>query len=249
MKNLVIKTLLLGMLWSGAVSANAQEAAVDSTPKTQTLLGSAKLKSLGIFVAPTGEFTSVGGNNTWANGASAGLVFNRHWSVGVFGNNTQAVATPLSDNTGLQLRTMQGGGFVEYTFAPHSLVHISMPIQFGGGVARLDSINAVRPGRGNRDFGFNNNNGSQVYFVQPNLRAEMNVARTIKVFAGAGYRLSFGDDLTYTNASGTTSSYANSQLAGFSAQAGVKLGLFGINTQRKPRFPKFGKRKHSHQED
>ncbi len=248
------KSFLMSLILGGGAFAQAQDVtnapvtSTDTSGKTRTLLSGVKVKYIGLYVAPEAQYTSVAGNFTYGGGASAGIVFNKRWSFGVFGSQTKAIATTFSDNTGLQLRTMQGGGFVEYTFSPNSVFHISLPLQFGGGVARLDSVNSTRPnyGRGGRDFGgiSNNTPNQQIFFVQPNLRAELNVARTIKVFAGAGYRLSFGDNVSYPNVSGTTSTLANSQLGGFSSQVGIKVGLFDINTQRKPNLRFWKKHRH-----
>ncbi|MFM2269372.1 MAG: hypothetical protein RL757_2813 [Bacteroidota bacterium] len=247
------KSFLMCLILGGSVFARAQDVMnapvtnADTSGKTRTLLSGAKVKYIGFYVAPEAQYTSVAGNFTYGGGVSAGMVFNKRWSIGVFGTQTEAIATTFSDNTGLQLRTMQGGGFVEYTFSPNSVFHISLPVQFGGGMARLDSVNSSRSnyGRGGRDFGgINNANNQQIFFIQPNLRAELNVARMVKVFAGAGYRLSFGDNVSYPNASGTTSALANSQLGGFSSQVGIKVGLFDINMQRKLNLRFWKKHRH-----
>jgi hypothetical protein len=84
----------------------------------------------------------------------------------------------------LDLRMGYGGGWLEYTFAPLKLVHLSAGVLIGGGEVSL----AFRHGGAyGRNDGF--------FVAEPTLVAELNLAKHVRVDVGAAYRWIAGADL------------------------------------------------------
>ncbi len=218
----------------GAVSCFAQQDTM------HTLIKSAKIKYVGFYVAPEFQYGQAGGAfNTYA-GSSAMFIFNKKLAVGVTATrNTQSTFSPSSVSP-LLLRTTFGGAKLEYTFNPNSPIHLTMPLVIGYGSARVDSaVYTVRTSKGKDNWnhnGFGRNSGLQTeYFVvQPGLQLETNVVRFIKLYAGVNYRLGFPNETA-------TSPLTKTSLNGFSANVGLKVGLFDFYTQ--DRNWKFWKKK------
>lgn len=210
--------------------------------KTQTLLGSAKLRYIGIAIAPEAQGFMAADGFGGAVGNSVALIFNRRWSLGASGFMSRGFDPKLSDNTGLAMRYAGGGGFLEFTPRPYRMLHLSFPLFVGAGSVRLDSIGARghdfnwpdRPGHGDGFGRHDDNNREYFWIVQPNVRAELNIARFARLYAGVGYRFAVGPTaLDYPNASGGTSTLNTADLSGLTLQTGLKLGFFEFRLKRK----------------
>jgi hypothetical protein len=188
---------------------------------TKTLIHFKRPQYLGIYIAPEFQYGQLGGDFTSFNGGSFMLLLNKKWAVGITGMGNSVQNYSPSNVTPQYLRSGFGGLKLEYTPRPNSAVHVSFPLVIGAAYASQDT-NArwVGGGRG-RDDNRNwerNNNVSQFVVVQPSMQIEANLFRFAKIFGGINYRLMF--DAQTTN----TVTKANAQ--GFSANVGLKLGLF-----------------------
>lgn len=191
----------------------------------RTLFQRKSLQTIGLYVAPEVQYGAAYGDYTPYTGASAALVFNQRWELGIAAyRNALDNFSPASVSP-LYARTMYGGVKVGYTFRPSSLVHVGVSVLGGGGYGNTSS--STRGYRGDfRDHDFNRDslrNGNGYGVVQPAILLEMNLFRWAKLFANAGYRFAFNDSATATT----------NPLQGASGSIGLKLGLFDWNIRRK----------------
>lgn len=216
------KTLILcaslGLVCSASVMAQ------DSTKSSmKTIFGAKKAKVkvnyLGIYLAPEYQYGQVGGNFTSLSGAALMLQFNKKFAIGAtgFGSFRNRQATELNANF--------GGLKMEYTVKPDAAVHVSFPLVIGVGGNGFEFDNDGR-GRGrDRDFDDmfdDDNHGNMSRIIQPGVNVEANLNRYAKFYVGANYRFAFSH-----NSSNTT------DLSGFAANAGLKLGIFDYSLKKK----------------
>lgn len=231
--------LLLCILLSSAMVLRAQSDAntMVVSDTTKTLFSKVKISTLGIYVAPEAQYSQMASEFTLLHGASLMAIVNKKFAVGATFTSNQRSFTPkeINANEALGLRYRSSGLRLEYSFSPHKLIHLSIPITLGFGHASVDSINAVlrdydhdRDGRsGRREF----RNGSSFGYIQPALNLDVNVFKYGKCFIGAGYRINV---YTEENTSALVN-LTNAQLSGLTIQTGLKLGIFGVNVKRKPK--------------
>lgn len=223
---IVLSALLMGF---GSITALGQDSTKSSI---QTIFkkkkGGAKLNYLGVYIAPEYQFGQVGGVFTSLTGGSFMLQFNKKFAVGVTGYSSFR-----NRSTGVDGRF--GGLKFEYTVKPDAAIHVSFPLVIGmagnnfhfGEYERNDI-------RGEKDDDFDSNVGTKsrrnnksskntYHLIQPGVMAEANLYRFVKVFVGANYRFAFNNN------------GLNSDFKGFSANVGVKLGIFDYAIKRKPK--------------
>jgi hypothetical protein len=223
----IFKTSLALMLVTTMLHAQDK----DSTDRIKTIF-SGKMKKaapkyLGIYASPEFQYGQINGTMTPMIGGSAGILIDKKMSIG-FGGFVTARGPQKSGTASVM--SAFGGPKLEYTFNPNSPVHISIPLLFGAGYARTDTLGLLdRDGRNKgRDWG---KNGNGYFVLQPGINLEANVFRVFKIFAGASYRIS----KPFDSNTGNTSSTA---LNGFSANVGLKVGFFDFklsNLSRKNR--------------
>jgi hypothetical protein len=210
-----------------------------------TLVKLSKPKYLGFYFAPEYQYGQAGGAFNSYVGNSAMLILNKKFALGVSGyTNTQESFSPKTVSP-LLLRSTFGGVRMEYTVNPNSAVHVSFPLLIGAGVAQADSVSYVSRidttenqggGKGNHGFGNNFENGyknrgisSSYFVVQPGIHLEANLVRAVKVYVGANYRIGIPLETVATP-------LAKGTLNGLSFSAGVKVGLFDFDLQKKRHF-------------
>lgn len=128
---------------------------------------------------------------------------------GGFGLANRIPAPPAAQKPGeeLDLEMGYGGGWLEYTFAPVRLVHVSVGALVGGGGLSL----AWRHG------GSYGSRSDSFFVTEPAVVAELNLARSIRLDLGAAYRWIVGADMV---------GLSRSDVSGFSLVAAVKFGRF-----------------------
>jgi hypothetical protein len=208
-----------------------------------TLIKPAKLKYLGVYVAPEMQIGQVAGSTFIPYlGNSAMFLLNKRFAFGVTGHFGARENFTPAGYTGLRINNAFGGAKIEYTTRPNSVVHVSFPLIVGGGNLRADSLVYTRfTTTGNdRDRGGRRRGGfEQAYFiVQPGINLEVNVARPIKFFVGASYRIGVAN-------STPTAPITADAMNGFAINTGLKVGLFDfdLKKERKSPFRKFWKKK------
>ncbi|MFN8353778.1 MAG: hypothetical protein U0Y10_05020 [Spirosomataceae bacterium] len=213
-----VATLAVAVMVS-FVSFGQEKEIQPSDNQTKTLFSRSsfkfsKLRYIGVYVAPTFQYGQVDGSFEPMVGGSVSVLFNKRFSIGVAGYGTAPTRRFSND-----LRLAYGGGKLEYTFFPNQVVHFSVPLLIGGGFASNSN---------DFDFGGRGRNGSSFFVVQPGLTAEVNLLRYLKLFGGANYRVAMGVDNH-----NTTTTFTNAQLSGFTAEIGVKAGIFDASIRRK----------------
>ena len=213
------KTLLMVSFALLAFTGFAQKQ--DST-EMKTLFKTGKnekcsINTLGVYFAPEFQYGQIGTSNSALHGASMMLLINKKWGIGT---------TMYSNRKGGNDQMNSFGGLkLEYTFKPNSVFHFTIPLVIGMGrtgdfnTIRQDNFGQGRPPRGGHSDSFDN--GSMTRIIQPGIMAEANVFKYMKVFAGANYRFAFD-----------RSGY-NADMAGFTASAGLKFGVFDYKLHQK----------------
>jgi hypothetical protein len=237
MKKLFFMALLLCLFTNVNVAQSTDSTLVVTNKETKTLFNSIKpkVKTLGLYVAPSAQYFGAVGAYSAAQGTSFMLLFNQRFAIGASGNFSSYFTPSALNNAGLRMQYATAGAQLEYTFAPHRLIHFSVPLLVGAGMARVDSTSSVSShdddddwdwhgkGRNRRSYAYEAN---PFFIVQPGLNIEMNVFRFAKLFIGANYRAVIGNTTVAYPVAATTAKVTNSQLSGASFQIGVKLGYF-----------------------
>lgn len=232
--------LLALSLWSLSINAQSDSTNLSIPKTTQTLAKviKPKVKKIGLYVASDAQFFASAGNSGFASGATGALIFNERFSVGLHGAMSEAFTPTDLNNPALKLNYALAGAHMEYTFAPHRLVHVTFPLFVGAGSASIDSLRTYRySGKGhNDDWGgnrYNRNDYNSFFVVQPGLRLEMNVIRFVKVYIGANYRAVIGDNNVTYPVGASRTNVTNAQLSGISLSAGLKVGFFDFSSRKK----------------
>ena len=217
MKKTIAITLLT--LSISIFKSNAQEPA-------KTLFKTPTINQVGLYVAPEYQYGQLKNQFTSLGGASLMLLVNQQFAFGFSGQRSLDQSFSPSGISPLYLHSGMGGLKLEYTPKPASAVHVSFPLFIGMGFAQADSsytgfrrVNSDSLMRANRA------NRNDYFIIQPGVTVEANVIKYVKVFAGVNYRFAINRDNTNT--------LPLSTMQGFSAFAGVKVGLFDYNLRRK----------------
>jgi len=93
--------------------------------------------SVGWTVGLNSAYTQYDKRNLWLAGFSAGPILNHNWTVGIqlnaVVNSNNLYFDSVADQTGAYLIGGYGGFLVQYTLFPKSVVHVTFPLQIGGG--------------------------------------------------------------------------------------------------------------------
>lgn len=195
MKNPIIRifSLLLISFSSGAQSSQT--------------LWNGDFKSLGFFISPSAQVSSIDGAPAVMVNGRVGVSLSPKFAMGGFFQGSVGEIYPTSESTRLNyLDYRSGGAFVEFTPWSSKLVHLTFPILLG--VGELDMDNEW----GQAGFGEVN-----VVHVEPQVQLQLNVHRYVKAFGGVGYR--WVNSHTFRN-------MTEQEVRGLTGQVGVKLGLF-----------------------
>ncbi len=246
------RILKLTVLVCFVLLTNATFAQSDSTKSTvssesnhssmRTLLGKTKINDIGFYVAPELMYGQFNGNFTAGGGGALMVQLNQKWG---FGLNVFSFGSRPDDNMPRTPRATFSGVKVEYTLQPNKLFHLSFPLSIGSvghgmkmGRFDRDKDRFGRPDGGKQILGDRPNDfdptadrpqaldgivdfPSRGAFIQPGVNIESNLFRYAKIYAGAKYRAAFNN-----------SGFSN-DLSGFSANIGLKLGLFDIPVKKK----------------
>lgn len=231
----VIRFTATIILINFCVNVNGQNAEPTISDSTKTLFSSVKINTVGLYVAPELQFGQFANDFTTLKGGSLMAILNKRFAVGatILSNQRNFTPTEINANEALRLRYRSSGLRLEYTFAPHKLVHFSIPLILGFGYASVDSINATNPVNDYNGHSNGHGRNSTKYhenfvYIQPALHLDVNIFKYAKWFLGAGYRFNVYSE------SNIASLYdlSNNQLSGITFQTGLKLGLFGYNLKK-----------------
>jgi hypothetical protein len=179
--------------------------------------------SVGWSVGINSAYTQYDKKNVWLVGFTAGPVLNHNWTLGIQMNavvNSSNLYFDMVDNTysGGYLVGGYGGFLFQYTLFPKSAVHVTFPLQIGGGYLGYLS-----------DYGYHWENGhgnwndSEIlaydifFFIEPGIQAEFNLLKFMRLALGVSYRYT-----PYFPFESTTSDLFNQ----FNGTVGLKFGKF-----------------------
>jgi hypothetical protein len=141
-------------------------------------------------------------------GGRVAMIVNHRFSAGLGGYGTVKEPAP-EDFAGLdELEIAYGGLFLEYTFKPHAVFHVSLPVLVGAGQTSFVG-DYVDPESGDDSDTF--------FVVEPEFCLEFNITRNWRVDAGLAYR--------HVNGTGF-SEITDEDQSGVSWTLTMKLGAF-----------------------
>ncbi len=140
---------------------------------------------VGGFIAVTARYIDVKDESGVLVGGRVAMIVNHAFSAGVGGYGTVVKPAPEGP-TGLEgLEIAYGGLFLEYTFKPHAVFHISVPVLVGAGQTQF--VGGYVDPESEED--------SDTFFVvEPELNLEFNITRNWRLDLGVGYRHVNGTD-------------------------------------------------------
>jgi hypothetical protein len=196
-----------------------------SQDSTKTLFKLPKLNTIGFYIAPEFQYGQLKNNFTDFGGLSGMILFNKSFGIGFSMYKSLDRGYAPSGVSPLVLHASYAGLKFEYTLNPDNAIHISFPLTIGGGNASLDSASyvsriPVRDSVGRRLPTLKPRVPQNNFFlIQPGVQLEANLFKAVKLYAGVNYRFVLADKLT---------TLPMNTMQGFSADIGVKIGLFGI---------------------
>jgi hypothetical protein len=205
-KNVMVTAALLCMQF--ALYAQSEK-------ETRALFNDFRFSNIGFMASPYYHYSEIDGSGTSVLGFRGGILFNDKLSVGGFYSFSVNEIVPKSEtDPRIYMDYRVGGGFIEYTFWPDKLVHLTIPLFIGGGEVEMDLKDS---------YSGNDQNlyGEKFFFIiEPSANLEINLHKFLRLNAGVGYRMA--SNMTYRN-------FDQSALTGFTGNIGLKLGLFKRN--------------------
>jgi hypothetical protein len=206
---------------AGRISTTTVTSAAPSAPSAeqeqdQTLLG--RQTRHGGYGAPETKLTTLTGDAAMLVGAQAGWIIDRHFIIGAAGYGLVTTHSPVAElqrPTGpSRIELGYGGPRIGYIYRPSSLVHFSVGMLIGAGGMRIATRN---PAADNGDGGYDHHDSTVFFAMEPQLEAELNVARHVRLGIGGSYR--------YIESTGKPG-LRSSDLSGPAASLAVKIGYF-----------------------
>lgn len=219
MKRLIIAAITI--LFATTVFAQDNQA-TSGNDDMKTLFGGKEKTTIGWFVGPAGGYTRFDDNDVALAGIHAGMVINHNFSFGLMGygvaNSNYLTFSNIVDSTDVRLEGGYGGFLFEYTLFPKSVVHVTFPLMIGGGtMSYISTTEYPEWDEDEWDYGCEKIDHDPFFFVEPGVKAEINILKFMRFGIGASYR--YTPDLDMLN---TSSSFINN----FTASASLKFGKF-----------------------
>ncbi len=194
MKNLFFVALLLLI---GITETFAQE---------QTLFN--RSRSAGFFVSPLIEYSSFDDEVRSSSGLGLGLVIDGFF-IGGYGLAAVDIDALIEDEAeSLEVDLAHSGLWLGYTWPSHSLIHLFTSVKGGWGL-----VNTTFDSSGIE-------NADRVFVVTPEIGAEINLFRWLRLAATGGYRQVNG-------VNNTISGISNADVSGVTGTLTLRIGGFG----------------------
>lgn len=198
---------------------------ISQTNEQETLFDSDEI-TFGGYGGPEVRFTEFNNDFGVLVGARGGLIVNSVFTVGLAGyglvtshvvDGYQGVPYKGLDSNAY-LRIGYGGLHLGVIVEPNKLIHITAGILIGaGGAAYTTPYYYEWEGKHDRDDYFRTYERSAFFVAEPQLSAELNLLKFMRMEVNAGYRLISGVSLPNTT---------NRDLSGFSGSIIIKFGKF-----------------------
>jgi hypothetical protein len=215
MKKIVFVFVSLVMTFSAfSQGDHPTELKPDDDPQIKTLFGDGSHKKpipLGYFFEMNAGYTQFGGKNVFLPGINIGMIVNHNWSVGLAGSLIGNPGNLFIENIyhtetgsamlGAYLVGGYGGGLLEYTAFPRSVVHFSVPVIIGAGYfAYLDDYYFDKDYYHNgSSMNFNTIDYNVCFVIEPGIKAEFNIIKKLRFGVGVSYRYSPNFELENTS--------------------------------------------------
>jgi hypothetical protein len=214
-------TLLLAMLFV-AILVNAQQESQTTDKEINTIFGKAGTTKIGWFIGAGSGYTQFDKRDVWLGGVSAGMVIDHHFTIGLAGGgwaNRNGMYYPeVTDTAGAYLEGCYGGLLLEYTLFPQSVVHVSFPVLIGGGGASYITDDEYQEWDEDEWDTCHKTLDEDSYFVfEPGVRAEVNILKFMRLYAGISYRVVGGLQMINTS---------SDMMNNFTGSFGLKFGKF-----------------------
>lgn len=157
----------------------------------------------GVYVAPTGGFTSLDGRKAYVAGLRGAVMLNHRLGLGLAGNFVGTDRTSFARD---EVRDVgaYGGLYVQYVLDASELLHAYADTTIGAGsFCRRSAGDACDE----RDFAV----------IEPTLNLEVNVARNVRLAVGVGYRFAIAED---------GPGLSSGDLSGTVARTSLSIGVF-----------------------
>jgi hypothetical protein len=178
MRKLALASLALTLL--GSTAAFAQSSPAPAQPAPESLLHEGvNFRYSGWYLAPTAGFTTVNGKAAYVPGIRGAIMLNQRFGAGFAFNVLGTDETRIRDHEVREIGAY-GGAYFQYILQSNSLLHAYLDTTIGSGGWCQQTVNEECDGR---HFGF----------VEPTVNLEVNLARNVRLAAGAGYRAAIAE--------------------------------------------------------
>ncbi|MBX3043330.1 MAG: outer membrane beta-barrel protein [Candidatus Kapabacteria bacterium] len=217
MKKLFAALSTLALLFTTSLFAQAEE--------PETLFGNGDIE-FGGYGGPEVKFTNFNNDFGVLVGGRAGIIVNSVFTVGVGGYGL-VTSHPVDDyyvspniwdrtsDTNAYLRMGYGGLHLGFIVEPNKIVHITAGVLIGAGGAMYTS--AYMHNVGEFDDHLKTFERSAFFIAEPQIGAELNLLKFMRMEVSASYRFISGLQLPNTE---------NKDLSGFSGNVMFKFGKF-----------------------
>jgi hypothetical protein len=217
MKRLSITFFLLFLFFF----ADAQKELKIKNDGLKSLAGNCGIASLGWVFGMEQGYLQFNNRDLWIGGASAGILINHNFTVGVSGhawNIKKGIEySEVTDTTGVYLDGGYGGLILKYTVKPESLVHMSFSVLFGGGgAAYFTEKEYTRWDNGKAKIYHKMLATDIFYAIEPGGQLQVNLLKFLRLNAG----------VSYCYAGNHLSPNTHNLMNNFRATIGLELGKF-----------------------
>jgi len=214
-------TLLFAMLLM-AVLVNAQDETKTTDDEINTIFGKSGQTKIGWFVGIGSGYTQFDKRNVWLGGVSTGMIINHQFTIGLAGggwtNRNGVYFADVTDTAGAYLEGGYGGLLLEYTLFPKSPVHVSFPILIGGGGASyITDQEYMEWDEDDWETCHATLDEDSFFVFEPGVRAEVNILKFMRLYAGVSYRVVGGLQMINTS---------SNMMNNFTGTFGLKFGKF-----------------------
>jgi len=218
MKKIVkIVTVLFGMTLLLQNTASAQEE--KKKDEVQTLFGTERPSVRG-FVTLNYKMFELNNQAAVMSGGGISLGINHKFNIGFFGYGM--VSNVYSNYVDVNFHRYFyeagiGGVRLEPVIWSNKLVHLTIPVELGGGVMSINRSRLLSPDGYEDEWNSSMNGYDGFSYAEPGLNFEVNLFKHLRFDAGVGYRFTNNINLAGTDAF---------PLSGITGNMSLKLGWF-----------------------
>lgn len=194
-----MKTTIYTLIFLFALSSVSLNAQDEEKEMKYIFGGKGKTKVSG-FIAPTMEFSAIGDEFAFFMGGGGAVLLNQTYYIGAFGEGLTTKHYTEIDGidyypTKGQIRFGYGGFWLGYIYKSQKPVHFGASTRLGWGSIYFDQYYYNRDG----DYNYQTDNAfvDNVFVLVPQIEAEFNFFKWMKMNIGVGYRIVTGINKTY----------------------------------------------------